>query len=154
MAVQEVNENLTDFNRLMRFLGPHWTYVVTDQSGNMERLAFVYDTRKILFRRMAGEIVLPPVKGKPVAQFNRTPFVVSFQAGWFKFNLCTVHIYYGSSTDTTVRQREIADIANFFTRRQKKDGETYILLGDFNILSPKDRPWRRCSATASRCRRG
>ena len=138
VAIQEVNENLVDFDRVMRLLGPHWNYVMTDQSGNDERLAFAFDTRKILFRHMAGEIVLPRVKGQPVAQFNRTPFIVAFQADWFKFNLCTVHIYYGSAADTKDRQREIADIAEFFTKRQKKDGETYILLGDFNIVSPDD----------------
>jgi endonuclease/exonuclease/phosphatase family metal-dependent hydrolase len=139
VAVQEVNEDLADFLALMRLLGPHWDYIVTDQSGNMERLAFVYDTRKIRFRNLAGEIVLPAKKGKEQPQFNRTPFLVAFQAGWFKFNLCTVHIYYGTATDTTVRRREIADVARFFTERQEKDGETYILLGDFNILNPEDK---------------
>ncbi len=104
----------------------------------MERLAFVFDTRKIRFRHVAGEIVLPAKKGKEVIQFNRTPFLVAFQAGWFKFNICTVHIYYGTAQDTAQRRREIADIAAFFTTRQKKDGETYILLGDFNILNPDD----------------
>ncbi len=138
VAVQEVNENLADFLAVMRLLGPYWNYIVTDQSGNMERLAFVYDTRKILFRRVAGEIVLPEKNKKPVTQFNRTPFLVAFQAGWFKFNICTVHIYYGSASDTAKRKQEIADIAGFFTKRQKKDGESYILLGDFNILNPKD----------------
>jgi len=138
VAVQEVNQNLADFQNVMRLLGPHWNYIVTDQSGNEERLAFVYDTRKILFRHVAGEIVLPAKKGKQPVQFNRTPFLVAFQAGWFKFNICTVHIYYGSASDTAKRKREIADIAEFFTARQKKDGETYILLGDFNILNPQD----------------
>ncbi len=138
VAVQEVNEDITEFLAVMRLLGPHWDYIFTDQSGNMERLAFVYDTRKILFRHMAGEIVLPVKKGKNAIQFNRTPFLVAFQAGWFKFNLCTVHIYYGSAKDTSPRKREISNIANFFTQRQEKDGETYILLGDFNILNPKD----------------
>jgi endonuclease/exonuclease/phosphatase family metal-dependent hydrolase len=138
VAVQEVNKNLADFQAVMRRLGPHWNYIMTDESGNDERLAFVYDTRKILFRHLAGEIVLPAKKGKQPIQFNRTPFLVAFQAGWFKFNLCTVHIYYGSKTDTARRKREIADIADFFTRRQKADGETYILLGDFNILNPED----------------
>jgi endonuclease/exonuclease/phosphatase family metal-dependent hydrolase len=138
VAVQEVNEDMTEFQTVMRLLGPHWNYIVTDQSGNMERLAFVYDTRKILFRHVAGEIVLPAKKGKERIQFNRTPFLVAFQAGWFKFNICTVHIYYGSAKDTTERKREIADIASFFTARQEKDGETYILLGDFNILNPQD----------------
>ncbi|MDQ8729733.1 endonuclease/exonuclease/phosphatase family protein [Bradyrhizobium sp. LHD-71] len=138
IAVQEVNEDMADFQKVMRLLGRHWDYIVTDQSGNMERLAFVFDTRKIQFRHVAGEIVLPPKKGKEVIQFNRTPFLVAFQAGWFKFNICTVHIYYGTAQDTAQRKREIADIAAFFTARQKKDGETYILLGDFNILNPDD----------------
>ncbi|MEF3366754.1 endonuclease/exonuclease/phosphatase family protein [Methylocystis sp. 9N] len=138
VAIQEVNEDMTEFQKVMRLLGPHWDYIVTDQSGNMERLAFVFDRRKILFRHVAGEIVLPEKKGSPVPQFNRTPFLVAFQAGWFKFNICTVHIYYGSATDTAKRKREISDIAEFFAARQKKDGETYILLGDFNILNPED----------------
>jgi len=138
VAVQEVNEDMTDFRTVMRLLGPHWNYIVTDQSGNMERLAFVYDTRKISFRHIAGEIVLPKTKDMNPDQFNRTPFMVAFQAGWFKFNICTVHIYYGSAKNLAPRKREIADIANFFSKRQKKDGETYILLGDFNILNPED----------------
>ena len=138
VAMQEVNEDMTEFQTMMHLLGPHWDYIMTDQSGNMERMAFVYDRRKILFRHVAGEIVLPAKKGKEPIQFNRTPFVVAFQAGWFKFNICTVHIYYGSAQDTGPRKREIANIAEFFTARQKKDGETYILLGDFNILNPED----------------
>jgi endonuclease/exonuclease/phosphatase family metal-dependent hydrolase len=138
VAVQEVNEDMTEFQTVMRLLGPFWNYIVTDQSGNMERLAFVYDTRKILFRHVAGEIVLPAKRGKAPIQFNRTPFLVAFQAGWFKFNICTVHIYYGSARNTEPRKREITNIAEFFTARQKKDGETYILLGDFNILNPED----------------
>lgn len=138
VAVQEVNEDLTEFQTVMRLLGPHWDYIVTDQSGNDERLAFVFDTRKIRFRHIAGEIVLPSTKKKQAIQFNRTPFLVAFQAGWFKFNICTVHILYGTASDTAPRKREIADIAEFFTERQKKDGETYILLGDFNILNPDD----------------
>lgn len=138
VAVQEVNENMTVFKKVTDLLGPHWNYIVTDQSGNMERLAFVFDTRKIRFRHIAGEIVLPKKNGINPDQFNRTPFMVSFQAGWFKFNICTVHIYYGSATNLGPRKREIHDIAEFFTKRQKKDKETYILLGDFNILNPKD----------------
>ena len=138
VAVQEVNEDLAAFEQVMRLLGPHWTYMVTDPSGNLERLAFVYDTRKIRFRHIAGEIVLPAKKGVPPVQFNRTPYLVAFQAGWFKFNICTVHIYYGSDADTAQRKQEIADIAGFFRDRQTKDGETYILLGDFNILNPQD----------------
>jgi endonuclease/exonuclease/phosphatase family metal-dependent hydrolase len=138
VAIQEVNEDMTAFRSLMRLLGPNWDHIMTDQTGNMERLAFVFDRRKIRFRNIAAKVVLPGKKGKPAEQFNRSPFIVAFQAGWFQFNICTVHIYYGSASDTRERVREIADIARFFADRQKKDGETYILLGDFNILDPQD----------------
>ncbi len=139
VAIQEVNEDMTAFQRLMRLLGPNWDHIMTDQTGNMERLAYVFDRRKIRFRKLAAKVVLPGKNGKPVEQFNRSPFMVAFQAGWFHFNVCTVHIYYGSASNTKKRVREIAEIAKFFADRQKKDGETYILLGDFNILDPEDK---------------
>jgi hypothetical protein len=58
-------------------------------------LAFVFDTSKITFKKMAGQIALP--KDKPVKvgseaegnleglKFVRTPYCLAFQAGWFKF---------------------------------------------------------------------
>jgi endonuclease/exonuclease/phosphatase family metal-dependent hydrolase len=135
IAIQEVNENMAEFEKVMLLLGPRWNYVVTDQSGNQERLAFVFDTRKIQFRHVTGEIVLPPREG---IQFNRTPFLVAFQAGWLRLNICTVHILYGDQSNTAARQREIGEIAKFFSERQKRDRETYVLIGDFNILRPDD----------------
>jgi exonuclease III len=79
-------------------------------------------------------------------QFARTPFMVAFQSGWFKFNLCTVHIYYGESSGAKYQRRvkEIAAISKFFAdrakefRKREKTGENYILLGDFNIVKPGD----------------
>lgn len=167
VAVQEVREDLAALKRLMRILGPHWSYLVTDitegRPGNGERMAFVYDGRKVRFTNMAGEVVLPPVlnssKSKtkksgskylnPV-QFARTPYLVSFQSGWFKFNLCTVHILYGDAQDTTERVKEIEALAHFFKKRMATENRlqndkdywdriNYILLGDFNILSRNDK---------------
>ncbi|NIR30296.1 MAG: endonuclease/exonuclease/phosphatase family protein [Gammaproteobacteria bacterium] len=155
VAIQEVNRDLRGLHKVMGLLGGAWDYIVTDttegRSGNEERMAFVYDRRKVLFRNLAGEIVLPrPHKivvprGGTVAetdedelQFARTPFVVAFQAGWFKFNLCTVHIYYGADYGDRLQRRisEIGKLAQFFDRRQRKEKEDYVLLGDFNIVSP------------------
>jgi hypothetical protein len=72
-------------------------------------------------------------------QFARTPFTVAFQAGWFKFNLCAVHIYYGDDSGAKLARRvqEIRELARFFSKRQKREVEDYILLGDFNIVSPE-----------------
>ena len=63
VAVQEVNDDLGPLERVMDILGPNWDFITTDVtegvSGNGERTAFVFDTRKVLFRNVAGEIVLP-----------------------------------------------------------------------------------------------
>jgi len=38
------------------------------------------------------------IDGKPIGQqFRRTPFAAMFQAGWFKFEICTAHLYYGKA---------------------------------------------------------
>ncbi|MFS2154807.1 endonuclease/exonuclease/phosphatase family protein [Rhizobium sp. Rhizsp42] len=172
VAIQEVNENLKPLEKLMKILGREWDYIVTDvtdgPSGNGERMAFVYNTEKVWFRKIAGEIVLPDgqmvvakkrvtVKGQKdlpptfvetEQQFARSPFLVAFQSGWFRFSLCTVHIYYGKDSGPELERRiaEIKQLVQFFAKRQDKASpdvdhlglpENYILLGDFNVVSPQ-----------------
>jgi endonuclease/exonuclease/phosphatase family metal-dependent hydrolase len=146
VAVQEVNRNLSALKEVMRILGPDWDYMVTDitegRAGNQERMAFVYDKSKILFRNIVGEIVIPDSELQDgQRQFARSPFFVSFQSGWFKFSLCTVHIYYGSDSGASLEQRieEIDRIAAFIAKRAKSEPGNFILLGDFNIVSPEHR---------------
>jgi len=159
VAIREVNRDLSGLQKVMNLLGGAWDYIVTDTTegsgGNQERMAFVFDKRKILFRNIAGEVVLPSKyeivvkkakkkgdkdKTKDVVltseQFVRTPFVVAFQAGWFKFNLCTVHLFYGAASGNKLQRRidEIRAVASFFSRRQDQEKEDFILLGDFNIV--------------------
>lgn len=149
VAVQEVNRDLGALERVLTLLGGGWDYIVTDTTegsgGNEERMAFLYDRCKVSFRNIAGEVVLPKTHRIAAAedelQFARTPFVVAFRAGWFNFNLCTVHIYYGASSGAKLDRRieEIRRLARFFARRQEREHEDYILLGDFNIVSPEHR---------------
>ena len=160
VAVQEVNR-LNEWERVMDILGPQWDYIATDVTdyslgGNGERMTFVYDKRKAWFQKIAGEIVLPTqmlisqveveddedtfVAGK---QFRRTPFVASFQSGWFKFDICTVHMYYGADSGDKLSQRieEIATIAEYLSERADirlvEENRALVLLGDFNIVSPE-----------------
>ena len=144
VAVQEVSSNLGGLQRLMALLGHNWDYIVTDSTdgaaGGGERMAFIFDSYKVFFRKMAGKIVLPENQliGEKT-QFARAPFCVAFQAGWFRFILTTVHIYYGSSAkDNPRRLEEIGSIAGFLNKRAKSENENYILIGDFNIFNAGD----------------
>ena len=145
VALQEVNEDLAALERVMDLLGPSWKYIATDvtegPSGNGERMVFVYDANKVRFLNIAGEIVLPKsalVGG--AEQFARSPFLVRFQSGWFKFNLCTVHMYFGEESGEGYARRvaEIDSIAGFLKKRAAEDGQNYVLLGDMNVVSPED----------------
>jgi exonuclease III len=92
----------------------------------------------------SAEIVLPPNSflGGP-QQFARTPFVTSFQAGWLKINLATVHIYYGTGAAGIERRKEeIGRLTALLADRAKSDSDSdadsyFIVLGDFNIVGPE-----------------
>jgi len=149
IAIQEVRADLTALDDLRALLGPWWRYVVTDvtagKAGNGERLAYLYDTRKLRFGGLAGEIVLPPVtdaagETRPAAQLVRTPFLAGFNSGWFDFMIATVHLLYGkNAAGHPPRVEEVRQIASFLAGRTKERGawsRNLILLGDFNIYEP------------------
>jgi len=147
VAVQEVRDDLSSLEKVMDILGSWWDYLLTDvtegQQGNLERMAFVYDTRKVRFGGLAGEIVVPPVdKITPSGQYARTPFMVGFRTSWFKFTICTTHIYYGESVaEDAQRVKEIQLLAKHLAATVTKKqawAKNMILLGDFNIFGVED----------------
>lgn len=169
VAVQEVNE-LYDFQPLMDILGDNWDFIATDVTdpklgGNGERLTYLFDRRKVRFQNIAGEIVLPndlliskalvPAAGDARLyagkQFRRTPFTAKFQAGWFRFEICTVHLYYGAETGPQLQERveEISRVAEYFGKRSEeaeKEFRSLILLGDFNIVHKEHETMRALTA--------
>ena len=145
VVIQEVNsKEIGGLESVLSILGDNWSYVMSDgvegSAGGNEAMAFVYNTNKVKFTGLAGELVLPDSKLMSGVQFARTPFMVSFRAGWFDFKLCTVHIYYGKDTVKGIYQRrlkEIQTVSDFLLKRQQSDDVSYILLGDFNIPDTK-----------------
>lgn len=152
VAIQEVKRNTRALRLLLdEFLGPNWGSILSDVTagadGNSERLAYVYDKRRVIPSGLAGEIVLPPVEVtdvqgtktlKPATQFDRTPFIVGFQAANERFALLSVHIRYGKvEADRVEEIRNLARyVASELRERANEEGaeETnLILLGDFNI---------------------
>ena len=155
IAIQEVREDLKALERLRDILGSPWTYIVSDvtegKAGNRERMAFLFDSGRVRFNSMAGEVVLPPMEIKqgnktvrrdPSEQLFRTPYLVGFRAGWTSLMLCTVHIAYGEAVkDDPVRVKEIDGIAKFLAARSREKSNNYsnlVLLGDFNIFGRGD----------------
>ncbi|RMF01782.1 MAG: endonuclease/exonuclease/phosphatase, partial [Bacteroidetes bacterium] len=128
-----------------------WRIIYTDttagKSGNRERLGFLYDSRKLSFTDLAGEIVVPPIEEttpdgsriyRPQDQLARTPFIIGLRTSWFKFMIATVHIIYGRNiNDSPERIREIQLLSDFLAKRTDEPyahAPNLILLGDFNIF--------------------
>lgn len=152
IAIQEVKQSLADLETVRSLLGDWWEYVVSDatfgDAGNEERLAFLYDGRKVRFGGMAGELVLPPVKDengddKPVRQFARTPLIAGFESGWFRFMVATVHLIWGEEVqDQPFRVEEAGQLARHLAARLEENGawaRNLVALGDFNIFRPDGR---------------
>jgi endonuclease/exonuclease/phosphatase family metal-dependent hydrolase len=149
IAIQEVKRDLTGVRMLLDWLGPDWGLIMSDvtagEAGNAERLAFVFDQRRLQPSGLAGEIVLPPLPaGDPARQFSRTPYAVGFRAGRERFVLVTAHILYGQPAERTP---EISALALHVAHEMRDrvggaltEEENLIVLGDFNIDTRQDDP--------------
>jgi hypothetical protein len=119
VAVQEARENLKALRHLVKVLGPNWGLSLTDVTegapGNGERMAFLFDTRRVVPSGLACEIVVPQEQlgsigpGALNRQFARTPYAVSFRSGDKTFILVTLHVLYGE--DEEERLPELKAIA-------------------------------------------
>lgn len=91
IALQEVQANLKALRHMLKVLGPNWGFILTDVTkgdpGNGERIAFLFDTRKVKLSGLACELVVPQAQLDKIApdalekQFARTPYAVSFRSG-------------------------------------------------------------------------
>jgi len=136
VAVQEVRGNLKCLRHALKLLGPAWGMILTDvtqgREGNDERLAFLFDTRRVRPSGLACELVLPAEAG--ARQFARTPYAVSFVAGTSTFTLVTLHVRWGA--DPSERLGELQAIARWLAAWAKQEhdwGHNLMALGDFNI---------------------
>lgn len=143
IAVQEVKANLKGLRDTMKLLGDHYSFILTDVNqgnvGNDERMAYIFDTRRVQLSGLACELVVPDewrtgVNGFTTEQFARSPYAVSFKTKGQTFILVTMHLLYGNKS--TDRIKELSGIAKWMAS-WAKDVYSYdqnlILLGDFNI---------------------
>jgi len=152
VAVQEVRENFADLDDVARILGGGWRLVMSDTAGNDERMAFLYDSKKVRLLEEIGEIAIPPKDLKRIALpgntarfegFDRNPFLATFQIGETSLTFVNVHLYYGSDTakDMARRALETFAVARWAHQRRKSTfsfTREVVALGDFNM--PKAEP--------------
>jgi len=63
IALQEVKSNIRALRDTMKVLGNHWGLILTDvtrgDAGNGERMAYLFDTRRVQLSGLACELVVP-----------------------------------------------------------------------------------------------
>ena len=151
VAVQEVTGDFKALRHALKLLGPHWSFLMTDVTkgsrGNGERLAFLFDTRKVSLSGLACEIVIPDdVLNSNKAlnndslkrQFARTPYAVSFLVGGRTFVLLTLHVLFGTTAERIPELRAIADWIRDWADELHEWKHSLITLGDFNIVKAGD----------------
>jgi endonuclease/exonuclease/phosphatase family metal-dependent hydrolase len=144
IALQEVKGNLRGLRYLLKLLGPDWAFLLTDvtggAAGNDERMAFVFDTRRLKSSGLACELVVSAESDPAIGagalsrQFARTPYAVSFVSAGRTFILVTLHVIYGDKpADRLAELEAIARwLANWATQVDDYN-QNLMALGDFNI---------------------
>lgn len=158
MALQEVRGELRALRHMMDLLGNHWGMILTDvtegKAGNNERLAFVFDTRRVKPSGLAAELVVPPEWLERDAadtlreQFARTPYAVSFLASGQTFILVTLHVKWGKTPkDRLAELKGIAEYMAKWARDVHSWHHNLIALGDFNIDRRDDPAYQAFTST-------
>jgi hypothetical protein len=149
IAIQEVVGDLRGLRDTIGLLGYDWSFLMTDitlgEQGNQERLAFIFDKRRVQLSGLACELVVPPEWKEEVPadvlteQFARTPYAVSFRTGDITFILVTLHIRWGKKGETKEekvikRGKELKGIAKWmadWAERTTRWHQNFCILGYF-----------------------
>ena len=144
VAIQELKGNVEALRAVLDLLGPHWSLMLDDVTkgdpGNDERLAFLFDTRKISLSGLACELVMPETElqydsGPMVKQFARTPYAVGFRCLNKTFTLVSLHTLWGKTSARVAELKAIADWLKEWACNANAWDHNLIVLGDMNITS-------------------
>jgi endonuclease/exonuclease/phosphatase family metal-dependent hydrolase len=147
VALQEVRGNAGALRHALQALGPDWGLILTDinrgSRGNLERMAFLFDTRKVVLSGLACELVIPQEElderdpDKERKQFARAPYAATFRTGDKTFTLVSMHaVWAGSDGGIQDRLQELTAIAQWlhdWKHSRHAWDRNLIALGDFNI---------------------
>jgi endonuclease/exonuclease/phosphatase family metal-dependent hydrolase len=161
-SVQEVNDDLNGILAIKRHLPSRYQLLFSDASGNLERQAFLYDSRKITLLEKVSRISIPPSQLPQIKLpgttttfrgFDRGPYLATFQVDGFRLMLINVHLYYGSPAPADIERRTLETFAvAWWADRRHRDPRAYVQniipLGDFNLpkAAPTDKIYKALTA--------
>lgn len=144
IAIQEIKTSLFDLDKILKILGGHWSYIITDitegRNGNRERFGYIYDTRRIKHSGLSGELVVAPemiTSDNVINQLKRTPSITGFECGWKKFAIIGIHLHPGNGKDdAALRKKEVEYLLEIYKEKKRKNhlwSDNLIILGDTNL---------------------
>ncbi len=152
VAIQECRESFGDLFDLQHKLRETYAVLMSDASGNNERLAFLYDRNRLTALEEIGEIAFPPSRYSSIrlpgieqefVGFDRTPYLASFAAGVTSIIFVNVHLFFGDDTPSSIARRSleafaVAKWSDSRNRSQFSFTRELVALGDYNM--PKADP--------------
>ena len=165
VAIQEVADDLKDFETLMRKLGDNYDAVFTDIAGNQERLGYIYDKTKVQPTGLIAELAMRGYERKRIVievegeseeeefdGFNRNPYIVTFRSGDFEFSAVNVHLYWSNFYLRRLETQALSKWAKKRVTKKYPPNNDIILLGDFNMpkLATNDKIFRELTANGLR----
>ncbi len=150
VALQEINSDISHFNKVLRLLGSNWKHTISDvtegNAGNDERFGFLYDSTRVSLSGLSGEIVISPETLNEhiiISQLKRTPTFTGFESGWQKFSIISVHLHPGESgngdnrpSDQDIRKEEVRLLTEVIKKKLQRtsfEDSNIIVLGDTNL---------------------
>jgi len=144
IALQEIKGSGRGLRLILDRLGANWGLLLSDPSpgrlGNLERLAFLYDRRKVIPDGLVCELVIAQERlvGEPrdgmTRQFARTPYLASFRSLDKNFTLVNLHTIWGKGPEE--RGPELKEFAHWIANWALSSAAwdtNLIAVGDFNI---------------------
>jgi endonuclease/exonuclease/phosphatase family metal-dependent hydrolase len=165
MAIQEVKNQVTALRNVLKALGPDWAVMLSDETkgdlGKHERIAFLFDTRRLILSGLACELVLSEKQLDEMAagenkrrkQFARTPYAVGFRSRSTgrSFTLVAFHVLYGKRVSDRIPElKMIAQWLADWANDKNAWDQNLIVLGDFNIESKKSSTYEPFTSTGLR----
>jgi hypothetical protein len=150
VALQEIRDNIDDGVRELHARLPRsWRLVFSEDDGNHERMAFLWDSDVVRLGELIGKAVVEPKSlrtagGPQFKGFSRTPYVGTFHRGELALMLVSVHSYFGDPNDPKDMRRRLAETRaiGWWSEAESRSPHAYtkdiVAVGDFNTPSEDD----------------